>query len=195
MPDELIKDGSIRNAIFRELEKGGTPKMAAEAGGISPRTLGSWLKRGRDELERRYLIEEGELNEKPLRRHNRYVNFYVRCMQARAESRNRMREWGFEAAAEGTAQGIKFVQWYLERTEPETFGTRTETITVKEEAKVAIAGPASDKVREIESIVQRQALATPPDPNEVLLQLLDGDEPEKPAIEGQVREITGEDDD
>ena len=154
---DLIKSGATRYKIYDELEKGATPRMAAQAGGIPYETMMRWLAIGEKELVRRNMIESGEVIGSKDFSKNKFVVFYQKTHEAMAARDSRLIAWGFDSASLGTPQGIKFVQWYLEKIYPETFGQRTETTIHTIEQKRDIQQPSIEVQAQIRNIVSRQS--------------------------------------
>jgi hypothetical protein len=108
-------DANVQAKIVEAVGTGNYLDVSARYAGITPATLHSWMKRGRDELER---VENGaKSNEKE----TVYVEFLDAVEKARAVSETSAVALIRRAAVNGTWQAAA---WYLERSNHERWGRK-----------------------------------------------------------------------
>lgn len=120
-----------------EFARRGLPKhVAAAKCGISPNTSYAWMKRGEEEHAYQEQVEQDpsaasdqpDTYEDGIRRARIYGDFYVAMIQAQAERQLECVEGILTAGRDPKQWGA--LAWYLERTDPETYG-RKDSISVR----------------------------------------------------------------
>ena len=112
-PDPLLTDG-LRELIVRHLESGTTLAVAAQAAGVTRRTLRNWLAAGE---EAEAAAELRQLND----REQAYLDLREAAEEARARAQVRALASIQRAGLDGSWQAAA---WFLERVFPEEFSAR-----------------------------------------------------------------------
>ena len=116
---KLIADPEIITMLVNALRAGNYMEHAADYAGVHVSTVYRWLEKGNGELERR---EQGY---KPDRSLDQLCELCEAVKKAKGESVVRAMALIQNAASNGTWQASA---WFLERTQPNFFGRRTEIV-------------------------------------------------------------------
>jgi len=116
---KLIADPEIITKLVNALRAGNYMEHAADYAGVHVSTVYRWLEKGNGELERR---EQGY---KPDRSLDQLCELCEAVKKAKGESVVRAMALIQNAASNGTWQASA---WFLERTQPNFFGRRTEIV-------------------------------------------------------------------
>lgn len=141
-PGRRIRHGcaftnEVRASIIGKVRKGMPRKYAAEASGISDRTIQRWIAKGRDNLreldEAQQAMDEGATSESASL--NSYGEFVLDVVEAEAEIR------GEQITKILEADDWRASSWYLERTDNRNFGSyaKSEQVVTGEDGEQASA--------------------------------------------------------
>ncbi len=113
-PDPLLTE-QVRAEIVRNLESGTTLEVAAQAAGVTRRTLRNWLAAGE---QAETTVEHGE---RLSARQQSYLDLHEAARAARARAQVRALATVQKAALDGSWQAAA---WFLERVYPDEFSAK-----------------------------------------------------------------------